>query len=115
MASNRKIAFIDLNDNSVTVKDIPKTVTDRYLGGRGIDMYLLYNLLETGIDPLSPENVLLISAGLLTGTPAPAAAKIPYRRKISPDGTGRVGQHGRFFRPRTSFRGVRSPGCPRES
>ena len=33
-------------------------------------MYLLYNYLSPGIDPLSPENLLLIGAGLLTGIPA---------------------------------------------
>src|SRR3989338_10603112 len=75
MSLNRKAAYIDLSTSKVVIKDIPIELRKKYLGGRGIDMYLLYNLIEPGIDPLGPENVLLVSAGLLTGTTAPAAAR----------------------------------------
>src|SRR3990172_960443 len=65
MSLNRKAAYIDLSTSKVEIKDIPIELRKKYLGGRGIDMYLLYNLIQPGIDPLGPENVLLVRAGLL--------------------------------------------------
>jgi aldehyde:ferredoxin oxidoreductase len=105
MALKRKAAFVDLSSGDVEVKEIPQKIREQYLGGRGIDMYLLFNLLEPGIDPFSPENVLLVSAGLLTGTPAPAAARTHVGGK-SPL-TGLVGSTnmGGFFGPELRFAG----------
>ena len=105
MALKRKAAFVDLTSAQVEIKEIPRSLRERYIGGRGIDMYLLYNLLEPGIDPLGPENVLLVSAGLLTGTPAPAAARTHVAAK-SPL-TGFVGSTnmGGFFAPELRFAG----------
>ena len=37
---------------------------------------LLYDLVPKGTDPLSPENVLIISAGTLSGTNAPTAGRL---------------------------------------
>lgn len=75
MAVKRNAAFVDLTSGEVEIREIPQELRELFLGGRGIDMYLLYHLLEPGIDPLGPDNVLLVSAGPLTGTPAPAAAR----------------------------------------
>jgi aldehyde:ferredoxin oxidoreductase len=52
MVWNRKIAYVDLSTKKVVQKDIPKTMRQLYLGGRGIDMYLLYNHVKPKIDPL---------------------------------------------------------------
>ena len=68
MALNRKIAYIDLSTGEIKVSPIPIEMRKLYLGGRGLDMYLLYNHLEPGIDPLGPDNVLTVSAGPLVGT-----------------------------------------------
>ncbi len=64
---SRRIAFIDL-DNAVVIKeDIPLEWRRKYLGARGINMYLLYSLLGPNCDPLGPENPLIFGSGLLTG------------------------------------------------
>jgi aldehyde:ferredoxin oxidoreductase len=106
MALKRKAALVDLSSGQIEIKEIPRRLRGHYLGGRGIDMYLLYNLLEPGIDPLGPENALLVSAGLLTGTPAPAAARTHVGGK-SPL-TGLVGScnMGGFFGPELRFAGL---------
>ncbi|MDF1552677.1 MAG: aldehyde ferredoxin oxidoreductase family protein [Deferrisomatales bacterium] len=75
MAQERNAAFVDLSTGTVEVKEIPRAVREKYLGGRGIDAYLLYNLLKPDTDPLGPDNVLTVSAGLLTGTPSPAPSR----------------------------------------
>lgn len=105
MALKRKIAFIHLDTGKIEIKEIPRELRELYIGGRGIDMYLLYNLLEPGIDPLGPENVLLISAGLLTATPAPDPSRTHVGGK-SPL-TGLVGSTnmGGFFGAELRFAG----------
>jgi aldehyde:ferredoxin oxidoreductase len=75
MALNRKIAYIDLTTGKIEVKPIPIELRNKFIGGRGLDAYLLYNHTEQGVDPLGPDNVLLVSGGLLTATCASATSR----------------------------------------
>src|SRR4030043_2292083 len=68
MVLERKIAFIDLNKNSVEITSILLDLRKKFLGGRGINMYLLSKSYSADLDPLSPENPLIFGTGLLTGT-----------------------------------------------
>ena len=65
----RKIAFIDLGAGSIQVKPISLELRRQYLGGRGMNMYLLSKYYTPSLDPFSPQNPLIFGAGLLTGTP----------------------------------------------
>ena len=62
-----RVAIIDLTTQQVECREIPESVLRMYLGGEGINTYLLYNHLPAGTDPLGPENVLIFGAGLLSG------------------------------------------------
>lgn len=62
-----KIAYIDLSHQQVSTKEIPDEIIHKYLGGRGVNAYLLYNHIKKNTDALSPENVLVFGTGLLTG------------------------------------------------
>ncbi|MCG8632619.1 MAG: aldehyde ferredoxin oxidoreductase family protein [Desulfobacterales bacterium] len=75
MSLTRKIAYINLTTGTVDTKPISEELRRKFLGGRGLDMYLLYNHTKPGIDPLGPDNVALISAGLLVGTLASASSR----------------------------------------
>ncbi len=68
MVLDRKVAFINLTDHSVEIKPIPLDLRRKFLGGRGINMYLLSKSYSPQLDPFSPENPLIFGAGLLTGT-----------------------------------------------
>ncbi|MFX1573403.1 MAG: aldehyde ferredoxin oxidoreductase family protein [Promethearchaeota archaeon] len=96
---------MDLSTREITKKEIPKSIRKQFLGGRGIDMYLLYNYLSPEIDPLSPENLLLIGAGLLTGIPALGSGRCDIAAK-SPI-TGAIGDSniGGFFAPEMRMAG----------
>ncbi len=102
---NRKMAIIDLANGKIVVKVIPRKIRRLYLGGRGIDMNLLYNYIKPRIDPLGPENVLLVGAGLLTGIPALGSGRCDIAAK-SPL-TGAVGDSnmGGFFAPELRLAG----------
>jgi len=105
MVWNRKIAYIDLSTGKISQKPIPKEMRTLYLGGRGINMYLLYNYVQPKTDPLSSRNVLLIGAGLLGGIPCLGSGRCDIAAK-SPL-TGAVGDSniGGFFGPELRFAG----------
>jgi len=90
-------ALIDLSKGCVASTRTPDKVVEKFIGGRGINMYYLYKLLRPGVDPLSPENVLIFGTGLLTGTLAPSASRMNISAK-SPE-TGILGDAsiGGFF------------------
>jgi aldehyde:ferredoxin oxidoreductase len=68
MVLDRKIVFIDLQKESVTIEEIPIEVRKKFLGGRGINMALLAKSFPRIRDAFSPSNPLIFGAGLLTGT-----------------------------------------------
>ena len=74
MALNRKIAFIDLTTETISLEPIPMEWRRKFVGGRGLDAYLLLTHTPVGCDPLGPENLLILSCGVLTGTAAPSSA-----------------------------------------
>ncbi len=105
MALNREIAYIDLSTAEIKTAPIPIGMRELYLGGRGLDMYLLYNHLEPGVDPLGPDNVLTVSAGLLVGTPASASARTHIGAKSPLTGFVGSSNMGGFFAPELRFAG----------
>ena len=64
---------IDLTRGSVERVETDPRDTELYLGGLGTNCKLLYERVPPEVDPLSPENPLIFSTGLLCGTPAPGA------------------------------------------
>ena len=105
MALNRKIAYINLTTGEIETKPIPIKLRKMFLGSRGLDMYLMYNHIKPGIDPLGPDNVAFVSAGILVGTLASASARTHIGGK-SPL-TGYVGSSnmGGFFAPEMRWAG----------
>lgn len=89
MSDLQKIARIDLTTGNIVEQEISERLRRLFLGGRGINMYLLYSLTSAELEPLAPENPLIIGAGLLAGTPAPTAARCSISG-ISPE-TGLLG------------------------
>jgi len=102
---NKKVGYINLSTGEIRIAKIPEKARRLYLGGRGMNMYLLFNHLEPGTDPLGPGNVLLIGAGFLSGGPVPAGSRTDVAAK-SPL-TGLVGDSnmGGFFSAELRFAG----------
>ncbi len=105
MALSRKIAYINLTSGEVQTRPIPVKMRKLFLGGRGLDAYLMYNHINPGVDPLGVDNVALVSAGILAGTLASASARTHVAGK-SPL-TGFVGSTnmGGFFAPELRWAG----------
>ena len=43
MPLNRKLALVDLTTGDIEIKTIPMELRKKYLGGRGLNAYLLLN------------------------------------------------------------------------
>src|SRR5512147_3009258 len=105
MALNRKIAYIDLTSREIQVKPILLEMRNKFLGGRGLDAYLLYNHTGKGVDPLGPDNVLLISGGILTATCASATTRTHVMAKSALTGFVGSTNMGGFFAPELAWAG----------
>ena len=73
-------AVIDLSTGEIRYTHTPEELVRAYLGGRGLNMaYLRHFLRQAGdprqVDPLGPDNPLIIGAGTITGTIVPNAAR----------------------------------------
>lgn len=68
MALNRKIAIIDLTRRELEIFPVPEDWRRKFLGGRGMSTYLFCKYAPGKCGSLDPDNVFLISSGLLNGT-----------------------------------------------
>jgi aldehyde:ferredoxin oxidoreductase len=105
MPLDRKIAYIDLSTGNIEIKDIPLDVRKKFLGGRGLDAYLLYNHTKKGCDPIGPGNTLMVSAGILTATCASATARTHVMAKSPLTGMLGSSNMGGFFAPELAWAG----------
>ena len=64
---------IDLTRGSIEKVATDPDLTGLHLGGQGSAAKMLWERVPPETDPFSPDNLLIFSAGLLHGTPCPAA------------------------------------------
>jgi aldehyde:ferredoxin oxidoreductase len=105
MALDRKIAYVDLSTGKIHIKPIPLEMRKKFIGGRGMDAYLLYNHAPKGCDPLGPENPLIVSGGLLTATCASATARTHFMAKSPLTNLLGSCNMGGFFAPELAWAG----------
>ena len=68
------VLFVDLARRECFSRYLPREVFRAVLSGRGGNVFLLYNLLTGGREPLDPQVPLIFGSGVFTGT-VPAAAR----------------------------------------
>ena len=71
-----KILDIDLSTGKIEQENMSERKIRQSLGGFGYNVEILYRRIEPGIEPFDPDNVLVISRGLLTGSVAPSSSRI---------------------------------------
>jgi benzoyl-CoA reductase subunit BamB len=62
---------VDLTRGNIERVATDPRETELYLGGLGTNAKILWDRVPPEVEPFSPENLLIFSAGLLCGTPAP--------------------------------------------
>ena len=70
-----KILRVDLTSGKIEVEEPPESFYRRYLGGNGFVAYYLLKELPKGVDPLGPDNLLIMAGGTVTGIPVAGAGR----------------------------------------
>ncbi|MEM2896143.1 MAG: aldehyde ferredoxin oxidoreductase family protein [Candidatus Bathyarchaeia archaeon] len=98
-----KIAHIELTSSKILIEDLDQAFARKFVGGRGFAAKLLYDNLKPGIDPLSPENVLIFTVGPFTGTLIPKGSRYSISAKspltggyMDSEGGGHIGPAMKF-------------------
>jgi aldehyde:ferredoxin oxidoreductase len=82
-----RVLDVDLTTGESVVKPLDSRAALEYLGGLGINAWLMAQRHVPGTDPLAPENPLILGAGPLVGTGAPGAAKTVATTRFPLNGT----------------------------
>ncbi len=93
-----KILRINLSTGKITVEKLDEETAKKYIGGIGLAMKLWLTNSKAGVDPLSPENPLVLAVGPVSGTMFPTGGNGHAFISKSPE-TGGVGEavsHGTF-------------------
>ena len=100
-----KILHVDLTKGLLSVEEPEQAFYRKYMGGSALAMYYLLNEVPPGVDPLGPENVLVMALSVLTGTAISGQSRMTAAAK-SPL-TGGIGdsQGGGFFPAELKFAG----------
>ncbi len=118
MLIQQKVAYINLNDRSISIQILSEDIIRKFIGGRGVNSYFLYHHLAPGIDPLDVANVLIIGAGALTGMRGVATARLTISGK-SPEsgllGDANIGGHFGAALKKTGFSYIVISGVSPES
>jgi aldehyde:ferredoxin oxidoreductase len=76
-----KILNINLSDGKTNKEALSKELARQYIGGTGFATHLLYDNLKPGVDPLSPDNVLVYATGPVCGAFVPCGYKCTVAAK----------------------------------
>ncbi len=67
---------IDLSRGSIEKVETDPGLTELYLGGQGTAAKILWDRVPPEVEPFSPDNLLIFSAGPLIATPVPGANRV---------------------------------------
>lgn len=100
-----RILHVNLTTSSLEVENPPESFYRKYMGGSAMGMYYILKQVRSAIDPLGPENLLTLMAGVPTGAPISGQSRVSANA-VSPltDGIGDA-QCGGFFPAELKFAG----------
>lgn len=111
MGANRATSYagqilrVDLSRRHCRVEPLDLGLARRYLGSRGLGTRILYDELDPGVDPLSPQNKLLFATGPLTGTVAPTGGRYTVVTKGALTNAVSASNAGGYFGAEMKFAG----------
>lgn len=100
-----KILRVNLTNRKVAFETLKEEVVKKFIGGRGLGAWILWNELFPRIDPFGPENKLVVTVGPLAGTKAQGAHRIMVQFKSPLTGTYFRSLSGGFLGAELKFAG----------
>ncbi len=76
-----RVLVVDAGARTARVQDVPPEVAAGLLGGKGLGTWLLTGHGLVGVDPLAPENPVVVAAGPVAGTPIPGSCRHAFFTK----------------------------------
>jgi aldehyde:ferredoxin oxidoreductase len=100
-----KILHVDLTAPKISHEERDEAFYRSYLGGRGIGYHYLMQAVPAATDPFSADNILVLSTGVMTGAPLPAACRFAAVGKSPLTGTAGESEAAGFFGPELKMAG----------
>lgn len=100
-----KILRVNLKEKTTKVEELDLEKAKKYIGGRGLGTKILSEEIDPNVDPLSPENKLIIITGPLTGTPTPTGGRYMVVTKSPLTGTVACSNSGGYWGAELKFAG----------
>jgi aldehyde:ferredoxin oxidoreductase len=92
-----KFLRVDLSTGTIKIEDTNMQWARDYIGGQGLATRYFVDEVDPKVDPFSPDNILIMAPGPLTGTSAPTAARYMAVTKSPLTGTITRSNSGGFF------------------
>ena len=81
------ILYIDLTSGSIGKEPLDPEMARTFIGGAGIINKLAYDLIPPDVDPLSPQNAIIIGTGPFNGTMIPGCSEVMITYKSPLNGS----------------------------
>ena len=82
-----RILELNLTTGDISTSEVTEDMVKGYLGGNGFGTKILYDRFKPETDAFDPENIIVITPGLFTGTPVPTSGKTAFHTKSPLTGT----------------------------
>ena len=104
MVYHGKVLWIDLSEDKTWIDDIPSSVVENLIGGKGLGIYYLLKYTDPKVDPLSPDNLIVMATGPAQGT-LPVSGRFCIVTKSPHTGIFLDSHVGGFIGPELKFAG----------
>jgi aldehyde:ferredoxin oxidoreductase len=101
-----KVLEIDLSSGKIETGSINDEDQMKFLGGSGLAAKIFCDSFDPGVDPLSPENPLIVMTGPIVGTHFPGTSRFAVCGKSPLTGIWGEGTCGGNFGPELKFAGM---------
>ncbi|GFP42930.1 aldehyde:ferredoxin oxidoreductase, partial [Candidatus Hakubella thermalkaliphila] len=102
----RKILEVDLSTGKIETLSIKEEDQRKFLGGSGLAAKIFFDSFNPKVDPLSPENPLIVMTGPVVGTQFPGTSRFTVCGKSPLTGIWGEGTCGGNFGPELKFAGM---------
>ncbi|MHA1769989.1 MAG: aldehyde ferredoxin oxidoreductase family protein [Candidatus Thorarchaeota archaeon] len=100
-----KYLEVDLTKGKTIAREMVKEWARLYLGGTGVSARILWERTGPETDPLSPENVLVVGTGPITGVMFSPSGRMMFASKSPLTGIWAESHSGGFFGPEMKYAG----------
>ena len=97
MSWTQKVLRVNLNSGACTSEALNMDWANKYLGQRGLATKYFTEECDPKVDPLSPDNKMIVATGPLTGTAAPTSGRWSVITKGALTGAIACSNSGGFF------------------